>query len=400
MRGRRVALLRDSTGAVMLFGLFVALFLTGALYYMLGVGDALLYRRVMQDGADAGAFAASIVAAKGMNLHSLLNVAMAATAGILLVIRSVEVLLEIVVAILHAMSASIVLAPKAVPLAAALTPAEATVERIGDGVEQFVRVSHDTLDVAHHAVQRGYPLLADARAVDIMSSPSSFDPPVITGFVVPVLGASLPVGGRGLPVEKKSIGTLCDRAADAFGNRLRNVRASVPRWVLKFLGGVVEKALRLGKRRTCEDGIVEPPRGVLDRRRDGSSVWLGHEEFQYRAFDIGEDPTSGSWQTGEKGLRIAHGGHEVDRTQAFRGHAFGRVGLAQSEFYFDGTEGKSEWLWKQKWRARLRRFRISRDSIPRGILGACSGVRIGRLSGLSRLCDVIRDFAVNVVSAH
>lgn len=400
MGQRKTSLVHDTNGAVMLFALFVALFLVGALYYMLGVGDTLLYRQAMQGGADAGAFSASIVAAKGMNLHALLNVAMAATAGILLVVRSVEVLLEIVIGILHAMSASIVLAPKAIPLAAALTPAEAIVERVGDTVEQFVRVSHDTLDVAHSAVQRGYPLLASARAIDIMSSESSFEPPVVTGFVVPVLGPSLPSGKRGLPVEKKAIGILCDRAAGALGDRLRSVRAGVPRWVLRFLGGVVEKALMLGKRRTCEDDVVESPRGVLDRREDDSEVWLGHEEFQYRAFDIGSDPHSGSWQTGERGVLTARGGHEVAQTHAYRAHALGRFGLAQSEFYFDGTEGKSEWLWKQRWRARLRRFRISRDVVPRRILGACSGARVGGLMGLSQLCDVIRDFAVNAVSAH
>jgi hypothetical protein len=400
MSAPETSLYRDDTGAVMLFALFVALFLVGALYYMLGVGDALLYRRVMQVGADAGAFSASIVAAKGMNLHALLNVAMAATAGILLVVRSVEVLLEIVIGILHAMSASLVLAPKAIPLAAALTPAEAVVERVGDTVEQFVRVSHDTLEVAHHAVQRGYPLLAGARAIDIMSSERSLEPPVVTGFVIPVLGASLPSGGRGLPVEKNAIGIPCERAASALGNRLRNVRGGVPRWLLRFLGGVVEKALTLGKRRTCNDDIVESPRGVLDRREDQSEVWLGHEEFQYRAFDIGSDPHAASWQTGERGVLTARGGNRVDRTHAHRAHALGRVGLAQSEFYFDGTEDKSEWLWKQRWRARLRRFRIPRDLVPSGILGACSGARVGGMTGTSQLCDVIRDFAVNAISAH
>ena len=81
---------------MMLMSLFMALFLIGALYYVLGVGDAVIYRRIMQDGADAGAHAASVMGAKGMNLHSLLNVVMAVTTGILLVIRSVEVLLEII----------------------------------------------------------------------------------------------------------------------------------------------------------------------------------------------------------------------------------------------------------------------------------------------------------------
>jgi hypothetical protein len=401
MRCNTRFLLRDARGAVLPLALFLALVLVGLLYYVLGVGDAILHRRVMQDGADAGAFAASVIAAKGMNLHALLNVVMAVTAGILLVIRSVEVLLEIVLAILEALAASVVLAPKALPLIAALTPAESTVESIGDAVEQFVRVAHSALNVAHHTVQHGYPLLSEARAIDAMAFQPAYDPPVVAGFVLPVLGAQLPDGGRGLPVEKDDAGVLCDRAANGLGNRLRNVSSGVPRWLLRFLGGVLEKALRLGKRRTCDDEVVKPPRAVIHARRDGTRVWLGHEEFQYRAYDIGEDPREGSWQTGEVGVRVAQGGGEAGRNGIYRAHILGRLGLAQSEYYFDGTEHRAEWLWKQRWRGRLRRFRIRRDWLPSGILGACAGARGRRaVGGLSGICDVVRDFSINGISSH
>lgn len=387
-------------GSVMTVALFMALFMVGMLYLILGLGDAVLYRRVMQDAADSGAFAASVMAAKGMNLHVLLNVVMAITAGVLLVIRSVEVLLEIVLAVLDTLAASIVLAPKAIPLIAVFTPVESTVERVGDGVEQFVRVAHDALDAAHVAVQHGYPLLAEARAVEAMAFEPVYDPPVMAGFVTPLLGPRIPGGGRGLPVEEDGLGVPCDRVADALGNRLANVRSKVPKWVLKFLGAVVSRALRLGKRRTCDEDIIEPPRRIIRRREDGSEVWLGHEEFQYRAFDIGRSPHDGVWQHGERGVRTSQGGATQGRDSIHAAHVLGRIGLAQSEYYFQGTEGSSQWMWKQKWRARLRRFRISRAWTP-GIVGACAGARgISAGEGPGRLCDVIRDFAINAISAH
>ena len=385
----------------MLMSLFMALFLIGTLYYILGVGDAVIYRRIMQDGADAGAHAASVMGAKGMNLHALLNVVMAITAGILLVIRSVEVLLEILIGILHGLAATLILAPKAIPLIAVLAPVESTVEGVGDAVEQFVRAAHDALEVAHHAVQHGYPLLAQARAVDAMAFQGAYDPPVAGGFVVPLLGPRLPKGGRGLPVEKDDLGTLCDRAADGLGHRLSNVSSKVPRWLLKFLGGVVSRALRLGKRRTCADDIVESPRRVIGTRVDGTVVWLGHEEFQYRAYDIGRSANENHWQHGEQGVRIAQGGDDDGRNSVHGSHLVGRIGFAQAEYYFDGGEHKAEWLWKQRWRSRLRRFRISRGWIPRGILSACSGARgRGPMGGLTGLCDVARDFSINAISAH
>jgi hypothetical protein len=386
---------------MMLMSLFMALFMVGTLYYILGVGDAVLYRRIMQDGADAGAYAASILGAKGMNLHVLLNVVMAVTAGVLLVVRAVEVLLEIVLAVLYGLTVSIVFAPKAAALIAVFAPAESAVEKVGDAVEQFVRVAHDALDVAHHAVQRGYPLLAQARAVDAMVFQEAYDPPVAAGFVVPAVGPRLPSGGRGLPVEKDDVGVLCDRAADGLGKRLSNVSARVPRWLLRFLGGVVGKALLLGKRRTCEEGVVRSPRSVIRSRADGTLVWLGHEEFQYRAYALGRSPHESHWQRGESGIRSAQGGTEHGRDRAYGAHFLGRIGFAQSEYYFNGTEDKPEWLWKQRWRARLRRFRVSRAWIPEGILGACSGARgRGPVDGLAHLCEVVRDFSINVVSAH
>ncbi len=400
-RLNRASLLDDTQGAMMLMSLFMALLLIGALYYILGVGDAVVYRRIMQDGADAGAYAASVMGAKGMNLHVLLNVVMAVTAGILLVIRSVEVLLEITLGILYGLVATVLLAAKASALIAALSPVESTVESVGDAVEQFVRTAHHALDAAHKVVQHAYPLLAEARAVDAMAFQAAYDPPVSGGFVVPLLGSRLPGGGRGLPVEEDELGVICDRVADGLSNRLRNVRSRVPRWLLKFLGGVVGQALRLGKRRTCADDVIEPPRRVIQTRGDETLVWLGHEEFQYRAYAIGHDPHRSHWQNGERGIRIAQGGATDGRSPIYEAHVVGRLAFAQAEYYFDGTEHKAEWLWKQRWRARLRRFRISRSWIPSGILSACSAARgRGSLEGLSGICDVARDFSINAVSAH
>ena len=161
-------LLRDTDGSMMTMSLFMALFIVGVIYYILGVGDAIIYRRIMQDAADAGSHAAAVIGAKGMNLHVLLNVVMAITAGILLVIRSVEVMLEIILGVLAALVATVIFSIKAGALIAVLTPIEGTVERIGDAVEEFVKVAHDALDVAHEAVQRGFPALAQVRAVDAM----------------------------------------------------------------------------------------------------------------------------------------------------------------------------------------------------------------------------------------
>ncbi len=397
----RGALLSETEGSVMTLALFMALFLVAAMYYVLGVGDAILYRRAMQDAVDGGAQAAAVLGAKGMNLHALLNVVMAITAGILLVIRSIEIMLEIILSVLAGLASTLVFSIKAAALIAVLAPVERSVERIGDGVEEFVTIAHDALDVAHEAVQRGFPLLAEARAIEAIAFEEVHDPPVVAGFIVPLLGPRLPDGGAGLPVEKADVGLTCDRVAQGLGNRLADAPSKVPRWLLRFLGGLVERSLRLGKRRTCDDDIVEAPRVVVESRADGSEVWLGQEEFQYRAYGFGDDPRVGHWGRGERGIRIAQGGAEARRDAFARAQVVGRIAFAQAEYYFDGSEPKAEWSWKQRWRARLRRYRIDRGWAPAGIGSACSaagGVRSG--GQLGQLCESIRDFALNMPSAH
>lgn len=390
-------LMRGARGSVLVLSLFMSLFLVGALYYVVGIGDAILYRQAMQDAADSGAQAAAVTAAKGMNLHALMNVVMAITAGILLVLRSVEVLLEIVLGILYGLTASIVFSAKAAALIATLTPVEHSVERIGDGVEELVTVAHDALDVAHDVVQRAFPIVAQAAAVDAIMD-DAHDSVVLGGFVVPLLGPTLP--GKavvGLPVEEGDLGLVCDRVADGLGRRLDNVSASVPKWFRRFLGGIVGRTLALGKRRTCADEVTEPPRVALSQRDDGTTVWLGQEEFQYRAYDFGSDPHEGRLQKGELGVRMAQGGGSRGRDASHRAHLLGRIGLAQSEYYFDGSEEKEHWLWSQRWRARLRRFRISRDLLSNQLAGACRGAK---RAGFSGLCDLLESITSDAVSAH
>jgi hypothetical protein len=55
---------------------------------------------------------------------------------------------------------------------------------------------------------------------------------------------------------------------------------------------------------------------------------------------------------------------------------FGSYSVAQSEFFYDGTEGRADWMWNMKWRARLRRFRMpDSDAFP--ALALACGLTLG-----------------------
>lgn len=63
----------DDRGAVMMTGLCMALFLIGGLWFLIGIGDTILFRDRMQEATDHAVFSSAALHAKGMNFISLMN---------------------------------------------------------------------------------------------------------------------------------------------------------------------------------------------------------------------------------------------------------------------------------------------------------------------------------------
>lgn len=74
---------RHEGGAISVIGLFMACFLTGGVWYVVGIASAVLYRERVQDAADAVAFAGAVYHARGMNIIATLNILMSALLGLL-----------------------------------------------------------------------------------------------------------------------------------------------------------------------------------------------------------------------------------------------------------------------------------------------------------------------------
>jgi hypothetical protein len=76
----------DTRGAVMFLGVFFGCFLVGSLWFMIGIGDALVIRERAQEAADASAFASAVVHAKGMNIIAFINTLILILVGIYLIL--------------------------------------------------------------------------------------------------------------------------------------------------------------------------------------------------------------------------------------------------------------------------------------------------------------------------
>ena len=73
----------DRQGAIMVIAVFMAAAVVGAVWYMFGLGEAMLYREQLRAAADAAAFDSAVEHALGMNMLSMINIVMAAWLSIL-----------------------------------------------------------------------------------------------------------------------------------------------------------------------------------------------------------------------------------------------------------------------------------------------------------------------------
>lgn len=193
----------DRRGAAMVFGLFFALFLIAAVWSVMGIAQAILYRDKMQDAADAAAFAAAVVNARGMNLIALINMVMAAILSILVGIRIAETLCLVAIAICAALSfVSFGATSSFMPF---LTNAALKLHRAFEQAKPKVQQALSLLHTGGKAVSVVVPLGANARVIDLAVADYG------------VLAVAIPARVK-LPVEDDDFTVLCEHAGRFAGH--------------------------------------------------------------------------------------------------------------------------------------------------------------------------------------
>jgi hypothetical protein len=86
----------DERGAIIVMGIFMCACLVGILWYLAGIGDAIIFRERMQEGADATAFTAAVLHARGMNLLVMINLIMACILAVRVALRVSIIVLEVI----------------------------------------------------------------------------------------------------------------------------------------------------------------------------------------------------------------------------------------------------------------------------------------------------------------
>lgn len=262
----RQSLRADENGAMMVIGLFMAVFLVGMLYYIVGLGDAISYRERMQDTSDVGSFTAAVVNSRGMNLIVLLNMIMAVIMAIMLSLKVIETVVTIAMGIAAAVGA--LCFGCTAPAVAFLNTLRTAVGRVADAFEPIAKGIISACHIAQEAIKIAWPIVGQGRAIygmtgqrGVSASPATF------GMVFPVYAA--------LPVEDHIFRETCDRGAQL---AVRLIAAPFER--IPIIGGRVASWIRSGARAIYDSysayfcggpAAPDPPPHMVERAKPSTA---------------------------------------------------------------------------------------------------------------------------------
>lgn len=356
--GKRNApgLFTDQRGATMVMGVFIAVLLVGMIYYVWGIGDAIMHRQRMQDASDTAAFSAAVIHARGMNMLALINMVMSALAMVAATMATIASMVNWAAIFSSAACAA---CPKCVTTcyhAARHGIESVRVNRTSNQVDRTVDGIMRGLHGYAVGIRYGVPIAAQAKVVAY--GVDVYDPVTDAGVMAPPLRLQL-------PAQDDETNWPCDEKV------LPTVRWAAPLLVLPFshssvylLGGIAAGEARAKSitRAWCEDGYFQ--------RIPDDAQEMGNDEYQVQAYMLGSPDLE--WT--QEGVGVAAWGQGEGAGATYTQLAqMGRVSFAQAEFFYDDAENDwHEWLWHMNWRARLRRFRVSASGAG-GALEACGG---------------------------
>ena len=171
------SLCTDQRGAVMVMGIFMCCIIVGALWYVAGIGDAIVLRERSQEIADAGAFSGAALHARGMNLIVLLNLVMACILGIRVALKTLQVVLVVLGALFTALGWLFpplgILGPPCIAGAKALNPIIQTLKPAINGALQ-------AMSKAAFGISRVVPAAACAGAFQVQQKYQPFQEVAVT----------------------------------------------------------------------------------------------------------------------------------------------------------------------------------------------------------------------------
>lgn len=445
----RKGLVADQRGAVMMMGLFMATFLIGGLWYMIGVGDALVLHDRLQETADSVAFTSAAVHARGMNFIAAINVLMMALIALYLIMGMINDILFLVAKGLEACAATVVGAPVCGPFVAPAEAAYQFANKVWIGYAKIMKPALRVMAYTQYGAAVIYPLAgvgagayvgSNYKQVGLSVSPSMIPGNALTGGLSGKAGndyqspinnpnVQMPPDGKypnmrgadgkiALPVKWAKMNKLCELAMKYTIDWVMDKLSSIP-----VVGGI----LNLGVGGFSVRGVIRDVISGAGVARYCNEMGLGG------AFDPGMDEFWGlngpkvMWDQAANGndwMQVWSMVLPSNYSDTADGKVAGARGpfkftkgddavvpmyTAQAEFYFDCTD---KWdncnkddkaMFQMKWKVRLRRVRTPdflKMLVDWGTSSILSGGMLDWLKGKvkdSAIFTKAKDVVTNVV---
>lgn len=415
----------------MVVGVFLASMLVAGLWYLVGIGNAALFRERVQDGADAAAFAGAVYHARGMNLVAMINLIMAAILAILVALKIAYILLTITYWISDAIC-HIPYGQWACPIAVASGAAKNAVDQ---QIKTLTPIIQNTLKVLSK-LQRGVAALMPWVAEDKAGNVAKIYQKPVEGAVI-LSNSLIPWGDReGLPVQEDEYSVLCDHAAKVVGEFVMlpfSAFGVSAQWASGLLQGLVGMAPGYfcgngGTEAQHKETNLAAAKVYCDAMKKQSK--LNHSAFNYDECMRDQEKAAGglidyspvfspdamnpkkvyegaengnpyfnivayAWgdiqmtTKGRKKIRLAAWGAKVPEPP----ESWGKVQLASAEFYYDHAGAwssyKDEAMWNMRWRARLRRYHADNAPGTSQISSVLSKINLPNLGPVSQAIDLV-----------
>jgi hypothetical protein len=355
-------------------GVFLSMLAVGMLYYLAGVGEALTYRERMLDGSDAMAFGGAVLHARAMNVLVLLNQTIASVFAVAVAAKAASIL---VVAAGIAAASECPTSPSACAAAACLflTAMPQSCASAGERADIAAEVA-GTASSAADAMLSATRLAAAASGREIAAH---YSPPVAEGTIVaaaaPVVPESPPrvcdeVLAFSGPSGEVGDAPLLVTAEHAYREARRFAGACGAEEYVDRAGGIVTATLAAGL--VCGDVASTIDGHTRAIRED---VRMGDDAFQVYAY-VRADAEAMPFEPSAERVAVVTWGEEVGAPSSLEAQLEETVdqSVSRAEYFYDDETDPALWLWRMRWRARLRRVAAENPSCP---LGVYSCVELG-----------------------
>lgn len=246
---------RDEGGNVIVLYVAGSLLLVGMIWAVIGTGARMVQKETIQSSADAAAFSAAVIKAKGLNIIAFCNLVMALLLAIIMLLRLIKGALMILMGICIASCFNIFGGEALCAFAPTATQLYNQYSQLLDKVEPRIMDAMKGLSKLERGVAASFPALALVEAYRV-GTHDAYKAHMGKGSLV-TIAWPLPIGkDMRLPVKDGTWDELCDQATATFDRVLQIAltKIGLPSFVAGIFGGAVKTLLTPLKGVLCGSG--------------------------------------------------------------------------------------------------------------------------------------------------